>query len=94
LPYISTIKVQAILKFLPGYLRTNAPHDSRHMKRDNIACISNILTASNPIYIYIHIYICMDQKLALTSPTSGGLSVGIVRSRTKATELVNMGHDI
>jgi hypothetical protein len=28
------------------------------------------------------------QKLALTSPTSGGLSVGIVRSRTKATELV------
>jgi hypothetical protein len=26
------------------------------------------------------------QKLALTSPTSGGLSVGIVRSRTKATE--------
>jgi hypothetical protein len=27
------------------------------------------------------------QKLALTSPTSGGLSVGIVRSRTKATEL-------
>jgi hypothetical protein len=27
------------------------------------------------------------QKLALTSPTSGGLSVGIVRSRTKATEV-------
>jgi hypothetical protein len=26
------------------------------------------------------------QKLALTSPTSGGRSVGIVRSRTKATE--------
>ena len=26
------------------------------------------------------------QKLALTSPTGGGLSVGIVRSRTKATE--------
>jgi hypothetical protein len=26
------------------------------------------------------------QKLALTSPTSGGLSVGIVRSRTQATE--------
>jgi hypothetical protein len=26
------------------------------------------------------------QKLALTSPTSGGLSVGIVRSRTKAKE--------
>jgi hypothetical protein len=28
------------------------------------------------------------QKLALTSPTSGGHSVGIVRSRTKATELL------
>jgi hypothetical protein len=28
------------------------------------------------------------QKLALTSPTSGGSSVDIVRSRTKATELV------
>ena len=28
------------------------------------------------------------QKLALTSPTSGGRSVGIVRSRTKATEFV------
>jgi len=26
------------------------------------------------------------QKLALTSPTGGGHSVGIVRSRTKATE--------
>jgi hypothetical protein len=28
------------------------------------------------------------QKLALTSPTSGGHSVSIVRSRTKATELL------
>jgi hypothetical protein len=28
------------------------------------------------------------QRLALTSPTSGGRSVGIVRSRTKATELL------
>jgi hypothetical protein len=26
------------------------------------------------------------QKLALTSPTSGGRSVGIIRSRTQATE--------
>jgi hypothetical protein len=30
----------------------------------------------------------IPQKLALTSPTSGGPSVGIVRSRTKGTELV------
>jgi hypothetical protein len=29
-----------------------------------------------------------QQKLALTSPTSGGRSVGIVRSRTEATEFV------
>jgi hypothetical protein len=28
------------------------------------------------------------QKLALTSPTSGGRSVGRVRSRTQATEFV------
>jgi hypothetical protein len=28
------------------------------------------------------------KKLALTSPTSGGRSVGIVRSRTKPTELL------
>jgi hypothetical protein len=29
-------------------------------------------------------------KLALTSPTSGGRSVGIVRSRTKAIELLSL----
>jgi hypothetical protein len=29
------------------------------------------------------------KSLALSSPTSGGRSVGIVRSRTKATELVS-----
>jgi hypothetical protein len=29
-----------------------------------------------------------QEKLALTSPTSGGRSDGIVRSRTQATELV------
>jgi hypothetical protein len=28
------------------------------------------------------------QKLALTAPTSGGSSVGIARSRTKATEFL------
>ena len=30
------------------------------------------------------------QKLALTSPTGGGRSVGIVRVRTKATEFFNL----
>jgi hypothetical protein len=34
-------------------------------------------------------YALYPQKLALTSPTSGGRSVGIVRSRIKATELVS-----
>jgi hypothetical protein len=32
--------------------------------------------------------ICLTQKLALTSPKTGGSSVGIVRSRTKATYLL------
>ena len=36
-----------------------------------------------------HVTPLYPQKLALTSPTGGGRSVGIVRSRTKATELVN-----
>jgi hypothetical protein len=29
---------------------------------------------------------CQKQKLAVTSPTSGGRSVGVVRSTTQATE--------
>jgi hypothetical protein len=33
------------------------------------------------------------QKLPLTSPTSGGRSVGIVRLRTKATEFVILGQN-
>ena len=35
-----------------------------------------------------HVTRLYPQKLALTSPTGGGRSVGIVRSRTKATEFV------
>jgi len=34
-----------------------------------------------------HVTPLYPQKLALTSPTGGGRSVGIVRSRTKATEV-------
>ena len=37
-----------------------------------------------------HVTPFYPQKLALTSPTGGGRSVGIVRSRTKATELLFM----
>ena len=33
-----------------------------------------------------HVTPLYPQKLALTSPSGGGRSVGIVRSRTKATE--------
>ena len=35
-----------------------------------------------------HVTPLYPQQLALTSPTGGGRSVGIVRVRTKATELV------
>jgi len=35
-----------------------------------------------------HVTPLYPQKLALTSPTGGGRSVGIVRVRTKATEIV------
>jgi len=35
-----------------------------------------------------HVTPLYQQKLARTSPTGGGRSVGIVRVRTKATELV------
>jgi hypothetical protein len=34
-----------------------------------------------------HVAPCIRKELALTSPTSGGRSVGIVRSRTQTTEL-------
>jgi len=35
-----------------------------------------------------HVTPLYPQKLALTSPTGGGRSVGTVRVRTKATELL------
>jgi hypothetical protein len=41
-------------------------------------------------YCDLHLYVNVTlypQKLALISPTSGGCLVGIVRSRTQATEL-------
>ena len=36
-----------------------------------------------------HVTPLYPQNLALTSPTGGGRSVGIVRSRTKATEFID-----
>ena len=41
-----------------------------------------------------HVTPLYPQKLALTSPTSGGRSVGIVRVRTKATEFSFSGMSI
>ena len=38
-----------------------------------------------------HVTPLYPQKLALTSPTGGGCSVGIVRSWTKATEFLFYG---
>jgi hypothetical protein len=49
---------------------------------DNFVLL-NIL--SSYIYIYIYIY---PQKLALTSPTSGGHSVGIVRLPAQVMKFV------
>jgi len=37
-----------------------------------------------------HVTPLYPQKLALTSPTGGGRSVGMVRSRTKATEFLDI----
>jgi len=41
-----------------------------------------------------HVTPLYPQKLALTSPTGGGRSVGIVVSRTKATEFLLLVHII
>jgi hypothetical protein len=60
------------------------------------ACSSEVLCASVLVKSGLenrdydrrgHATLLYQQKLALTSPTNGGRSVGIVRSRTKATEL-------
>ena len=50
-----------------------APVQKTEIKGRGIRCADHV----TPLY---------PQKLALTSPTGGGRSVGIVRSRTKATE--------
>jgi len=41
-----------------------------------------------------HVTPLYPQKLALTSPTGGGRSVGMVRSRTKAMEYVHLHEDL
>jgi hypothetical protein len=53
---------------------------------NNTSDIAKIYNFNNFIIYATPLY---PQKLALTSPTNGGRSVGIVRLRTKATELVS-----
>jgi hypothetical protein len=52
-----------------------APVQKTEIKAVGISCANHV----TPLY---------PQKLALTSPTGGSRSVGMVRSRTKATEFV------
>jgi hypothetical protein len=61
-------------------LRTGSALLPRHI----ICLLLVIISVRDGVY-YIHIY-PLSEKLALTSPTSGGRSVGIVRSPTKAKE--------
>ena len=57
---------------------------------DNIKCqqskIGKCLLTAVGTRCADHVTPLYPQQLALTSPTGGGRSVGIVRSRTKATE--------
>ena len=55
------------------------------MKKVAAPGLENILTAVGT-RCADHVTPLYPQKLALTSPTGGGRSVGIVRVRTKATE--------
>ena len=58
---------------------------SRLSTEDTIHFFNRILTAVGT-RCADHLTPLYPQKLALTSPTGGGRSVGIARSRTKATE--------
>jgi len=55
------------------------------MKKVTAPGLENRLTAVGTRCAH-HVTPLYSQKLALTSPTGGGRSVGIVRVRTKATE--------
>ena len=50
-----------------------------------LASLLRLTYSTLPVFFYF-LFVNVAQKLALTSPTGGGRSVGIVRSRTKATE--------
>jgi hypothetical protein len=56
--------------------------------RSPIVVHDRCLRAAMPLWQNMNATPLYPQTLALSSPTSGGRSVGIVRSRTKATEFV------
>jgi hypothetical protein len=71
---------------LRGPLRLVSTIEEILGRNSSDSCLENrdygrVHRADHPTPFYL-------QKLALTSTTSGGRSVGIVRSRTKTTELL------
>jgi hypothetical protein len=59
-------------------------------------CLAKGIYGINKLWLWLwldHATPLYPDKLALTSPTSGGRSIGIIRSRTKATELVSYDYD-
>jgi hypothetical protein len=66
---------------VPGYRSRGPGFDSRLRSRKQKLTAVGIRCAD-------HATSSIRKKLALTSPTSGGRSVGIVRLRTKSTEFV------
>ena len=65
--------VRSIEELLEFKKSSGSGPENRDLTAVGIRCADHV----TPLY---------PQKLALTSPTGGGHSVGIVRSRTKATE--------
>jgi hypothetical protein len=81
------IASQSLLADILGTLRISSKFDVRipyRSARRQIYIWRTFGYIIVTIYIYIYIY-PYQQKLALTSPTSGGRWVGIVRSRIEAT---------
>jgi hypothetical protein len=74
------LKIISPCKFVKSVMLASVLVKSGLENRDYDRRGSAVLTMRHP---------SIQQKLALTSPRSGGRSVGIVRLRAKATELVS-----